>query len=111
MAATRAYGWRVAGPASHQLAMGGITLGLRVRSERTRLGLRLADLASSAGISLSYLSDVERGRTLPSLEVLYSLAVGLDTTVLVLLQDLYPWDVETPPKNVQPPPDGRAKAR
>ena len=58
------------------------TLGLRLRMLRRRAGLTLEDVSSRAGISLSFLSDLERGRTLPSLETLeaiaevYSLSVG-----------------------------------
>lgn len=41
---------------------------------RNQAGLTLKEAADGAGISLSYLSDLERGRTLPSLETLQSIA-------------------------------------
>ena len=52
----------------------GQTLGERLRWLRKRRGNTLDCLAFVAGISLSYLSDLERGRTLPSLAMLSRLA-------------------------------------
>ena len=82
-------------------------LGARLRSFRHELGVTMADAAHSAGISYSYLSDVERGRQLPSLEVLDVIATVLDTSVLSLLEGPYPWDGRADPTPATPPPDGR----
>ena len=54
-----------------------------LRSER---GLRLKDVAETAGISVPYLSDLERGRTNPSLETLQTLAGAYTITVHDLLE-------------------------
>jgi len=46
------------------------TLGKRLRLQRQGSGLTLKDLAGFTGLSISYLSDIERGRTFPSLKAL-----------------------------------------
>ena len=63
-------------------------VGHELRGERTRQGRTLADVADDAGVSVAYLSEVERGRKEPSSEVLAAVAgaVGLrlvDLTVRV----------------------------
>lgn len=74
--------------------------------------MSLTETALSAGISYSYLSDVERGRRLPTLEVLDSIAVSLGATVVGMLSGLYPWDDSVPPSStLEPPPDGRRRPR
>ena len=50
------------------------TLPQRLRMLRRQAHKTLADVADGAGISLSYLSDVERGRTLPALYTLERIA-------------------------------------
>ncbi|WP_051247047.1 helix-turn-helix domain-containing protein [Nocardioides halotolerans] len=92
-----------------RLATGRLLLGARVRALRADSDLHLADLAEGAGISLAYLSDIERGRKLPSLLVLDTLATTLRMTVVELLDDIYPWGTaQTPRTRPAPPPDGRA---
>jgi transcriptional regulator with XRE-family HTH domain len=58
-------------------------LGSRLRDARTRAGLSLRALASRLDVSASALSQIETGRSHPSVATLYSLAaelgVGLDT--------------------------------
>ena len=86
-------------------------MGVRIREVREAKGVTLADGATCAGISYSYLSDVERGRRLPSLEVLDAIAGALGVTVVVLLKGLYPWDAEGPAGDTPtPPPDGRRRS-
>ncbi|NLA58389.1 MAG: transcriptional regulator [Firmicutes bacterium] len=57
----------------------GSSLGDRLRLARERKGMSLAEAAEAAGISVSYLSDIERGQALPAVETLRLLAevVGL----------------------------------
>jgi transcriptional regulator with XRE-family HTH domain len=43
------------------------------RNARTSRGLLLADVAAGTGLSVSYISDIERGRTAPSLHTLGTL--------------------------------------
>jgi transcriptional regulator with XRE-family HTH domain len=49
-----------------------------IRSERERAGLSLSELARSAGIAKSTLSQLESGAGNPSLETLWALSVALD---------------------------------
>lgn len=58
----------------------------RLRELRNERGLRLKDIAVVAGISVPYLSDLERGRTNPSLETLQTLAGAYAITVHDLLE-------------------------
>ena len=51
-------------------------LGLRLRELRTERGLRLSDLAFP-GCSIGYLSHIERGTRVPSLQVVHELAARL----------------------------------
>lgn len=64
----------------------GLTLGERLRRLRRLRDMSQTELASKAGMSPSYLSDLERGvRGAPTAPVLEALADGLDVTVDELL--------------------------
>lgn len=54
------------------------TIGQRLRARRVELGLTLAEVAERAGLSLPYISNLERGRGNPTLEALGGLARALD---------------------------------
>ena len=57
----------------------------RLRELRQERGQRLKDVSEIAGISIPYLSDLERGRTNPSLDTLQTLAAAYGITVHDLL--------------------------
>lgn len=57
----------------------------RIKELRTQHRLTLRDLSESTGLSVSYLSDIERGRTTPSLNTLEALSVAFDISVADLL--------------------------
>lgn len=57
----------------------------RIKELRTQHRLTLKDLSESTGLSVSYLSDIERGRTTPSLNTLEALSVAFDISVADLL--------------------------
>jgi transcriptional regulator with XRE-family HTH domain len=64
------------------------TLGSRVRARRQRRGWTLKDLADNTGLSVPYLSDIERNALAnPTLETLAALAGALQTTISDLLGD------------------------
>jgi transcriptional regulator with XRE-family HTH domain len=65
-------------------------LGHRIRGERRRRDLTLAQLADASGVSRSMLSEVERGRRVPTVLVLDRIATGLRTSVARLLRDEQP---------------------
>ncbi|CAM3783165.1 helix-turn-helix domain-containing protein [Nocardioides zeicaulis] len=53
-------------------------VGRELHRERTRRGERLVDVAGRAGVSVQYLSEVERGLKDPSSEMLQAIAGALD---------------------------------
>ncbi len=63
-------------------------LGARLRARRTALGLTLAQVADESGLSLPYVSNLERGRGNPTLEALRSVARALQQPVSDILGDL-----------------------
>ena len=61
------------------------SVGVRVRREREKAGLSLAQLATAAGLSKAYLLKVENGATNASIGVLGQIADALDITVADLV--------------------------
>lgn len=62
-------------------------IGRNIQEIRKRKGLTLTQLAANAGISKSYLSNIERGvNQNPSIEVLKRLAVVLNADLKTLLR-------------------------
>ncbi len=59
--------------------------GQTLRATRHVRGQTLAKVAARAGVSVQYLSEVERGRKEPSSEVLAAVAGALDLTLSDLL--------------------------
>jgi transcriptional regulator with XRE-family HTH domain len=79
------------GSASTALGTGGFRktvnkLGENLRAIRKNEELTLADVAARTGLSVSFLSDAERGRAQPSLETLEKLAAYYELTVIELLK-------------------------
>ncbi len=68
------------------------TLGSRMRQLRQERAFTLLTLASAAGISVSYLNDIEHDRTVPTLGRLGDLAKALDVSVRELLTGVHPYD-------------------
>ena len=60
-------------------------IGAAVRSLRQARGLTLEALADAAGMNVTYLSDIERGRSNPTIGKLGDLAVVLDISVSELV--------------------------
>lgn len=60
-------------------------LGARIRALRTEKKLSQKQLAEKAGISNTYLSDIEIGRTNPSLKTLLKIAEALSVEAAQLL--------------------------
>src|SRR5215475_3989226 len=53
------------------------SLGERIRAERTRQGLSLRALARAVGVSPSMMSQIETGKTRPSVSTLYTITLTL----------------------------------
>src|SRR2546425_5641439 len=62
-------------------------LGLRLRQARERKGFTVRGLARYVGVSPSLVSQVERGRVMPSVGTLYSIANQLELVVDDLFRD------------------------
>jgi transcriptional regulator with XRE-family HTH domain len=63
-------------------------LGDRLRELRKQRNMKLHDVASSTELSLSYLSDLERNRTKPSLETLGKLAKCYGITIADIMNNI-----------------------
>ena len=55
-------------------------IGRRIASRRKKLGLKQAEVEECADIGYKYLSNIERGISVPSTEVIMRIAIALDTT-------------------------------
>jgi len=62
-------------------------IGKRVRERRNELGLSLRDLGGRAGVTASFLSQVENDQVSPSLSSLQSIAAALNVPMFALLND------------------------
>jgi transcriptional regulator with XRE-family HTH domain len=76
-------------------------LGAKLRTIRRHHGYTLADLRTQTGLSVSFLSDVERGRTLPSLGTLGKLAACYQLDIKDLFDGV---DVEALASSTENPP-------
>jgi transcriptional regulator with XRE-family HTH domain len=59
-------------------------IGTKIRRERIKKGLSQRHLAKQIGISNTYLSDIEVGRTLPSIRTLLKISKELETDINTL---------------------------
>lgn len=62
-------------------------LGDRLRALRSGAGLSLRDLGERAGVAPSYLSNLERGGSSPTLTVLHNVLMALGTDLQSFLED------------------------
>jgi transcriptional regulator with XRE-family HTH domain len=62
-------------------------VGRRIAELRTAEGWRLVDLAEATGYTTSYLSQIERGVSIPSLTALATVASALGVEMMALLQE------------------------
>ena len=64
-----------------------VNVGSLIRRERQNQGLSLRELARRVGVSASMLSQVETGRTRPSVSTIYAIATELGLSIDALLSD------------------------
>lgn len=62
-----------------------VRLGDRIRARRKELGMNQTDLAERAGMTASFVSQVERGVTSPSIDSLYKISQALEVPVFHFL--------------------------
>jgi len=60
-------------------------LGQRIRARRNELGLTLRELAAEAGCTASFISQIERGQSSPSIESLQRISGALDVPIFHFL--------------------------
>lgn len=58
-----------------------VNLGLQLRTARKKSGMTLRELARQLGVSPSFLSQIENGKSQPSVATLYSMAQTLDVSI------------------------------
>ena len=69
-----------------------MTIGDKIKAERLRLGFKQIELARKANISVGFLSDMENGRTNPSIKSLVKIAEALNTDCKFFLEGV---DIDT----------------
>lgn len=76
-------------------------LGERIRELRNIKGEKLKEISNGTELSVSYLSDIERGRTNPSLQTLETLANHFEISITDLLSGVEFAGIQT--ENALPP--------
>ncbi len=79
-----------------------VELGKRIKQERLRKGLTLKEIEAKVGISATHVSEIERGRTSPTVGALSKIAAALDTKMSLLV------DLRVPPAIAHTSPVDRA---
>ena len=64
-----------------------VELGLKIKEARIQKGLTQEKLAESAGVGAVYLSEIERGLKMPSLNLFVKLIDALDISADYILRD------------------------
>lgn len=82
--------------------MDALELGRRIKQERLKRGLTLKEIESKVGISATHVSEIERGRTSPTVGALNKIATALDTRMSLLV------DVRSVPSVAHTTPKDRA---
>lgn len=67
-------------PPTHSPAMD-LTLGQRLRARRKAIGRTMQQVATESGLTVGFISQIERGISTPSLASLYNVAQALQTSV------------------------------
>lgn len=83
-----------------RVAAGRVLLGRRLRECRRSSGLTLRQAHARSGLSVSYLSELERGVRLPPLDTLLALADAYGSTVEALLHKVYPFGATRRPRRL-----------
>lgn len=64
-----------------------VSIGDNIRKYRKMKNITQKELGETIGISNTYLSDIETGRTNPSIKTLKKIAKGLEINYMELLKD------------------------
>ena len=88
-------------PAPEARSDAAIKLGMRLRDARQNAKLSLRELARRVDVSASLVSQVELGRTSPSVGTLYALVSELGLSLDELMQEGAPSDIRLPSTNLR----------
>ena len=69
------------GEIANSFASEGDELGARLRTRRKAIGKTMQQVADEAGLTIGFISQIERGLSTPSLASLYNVAQALDASV------------------------------
>lgn len=75
-----------------------MNLGEKIREKRKRMNMTQKDLSDRSGISVSFLSDIEKGRTPPSIATMLKICEALDLPPYMLFLDEEATAVMEPPQ-------------
>ena len=75
-------------------------LGERIRDRRKELGITIEELAEKTDIGYNHLSNIERGKKMPSLETFIKIVNELDTTSDIILKDSVKYTKHHLPNNI-----------
>jgi transcriptional regulator with XRE-family HTH domain len=62
-------------------------VGKRIKKTRTSKNMTLRDVANRAGVSATLISDIERGKTSPTIKSLSKISKALDTSIVSFIED------------------------
>lgn len=57
-----------------------VQVGVRIGNRRRKMGLKQSEVNEMIGLSYKYLSQIESGRTIPSIDALMKICAALNTT-------------------------------
>jgi len=63
-------------------------LGMRIRYLRKERHLSIEDLSLRSGVNRNYISDLERGKRNPSLNILNNICIGLNISLETLFKGI-----------------------
>ena len=72
-------------PVEIQVPEDGKALGARIRARRKVLGKTMQQVAEEAGLTIGFISQIERGLSTPSLSSLYNVAKALEASVAMFV--------------------------
>lgn len=75
-----------------------ISIGKKIREVREQKGLTLEELAEMAGRDWSFLSQIERGKSIPSLETVFLICNALKISPSDLFRNHKPFSYKTDPE-------------
>ena len=88
-------------PAPEARSEAAIQLGMRLRDARQNAKLSLRELARRVDVSASLVSQVELGRTSPSVGTLYALVSALGLSLDAVMHDMAPLGIPSPPASLR----------